>query len=231
VSRDGWLSEQLRRYTTEMTTSPLYLLPRNPPAPLPAALPNGLTSDDADRIAEAIAAARTESTRKIYAYTWGQWARWCAGRGLASLPGDPAALCAYLTERAERRRGHGGYGDIGACAPCIQEEGRYLGDARNHYEPKARAWDPQSSGGEHWQREKRGTYQLGRQNHQWQWKEAAASCGVHRDAAHQRTAEGIENDSPPIYRCAAYSTVWPSESPRVSWRLGYLEPAPVGTGV
>jgi integrase len=101
VSRDGWLSEQLRRYTTEMTTSPLYLLPRNPPAPLPAALPNGLTSDDADRIAEAIAAARTESTRKIYAYTWGQWARWCAGRGLASLPGDPAALCAYLTERAE----------------------------------------------------------------------------------------------------------------------------------
>ena len=26
--------------------------------------------------------------------------RWCAARGLTPLPGDPAALCAYLTERA-----------------------------------------------------------------------------------------------------------------------------------
>jgi integrase len=60
----------------------------------------GVTSEDADRIAEAIAAARTESTRKIYAYLWGQWAHWCASRGLAPLPGDPAALCAFLTERA-----------------------------------------------------------------------------------------------------------------------------------
>ena len=72
-----------------MTTSPLYLLPRNP-SPLQVALPSALTEVDADRIAAAITAARTESTRRIYTYTWGQWSRWCAGRGLSPLPGDPA---------------------------------------------------------------------------------------------------------------------------------------------
>lgn len=59
-----------------------------------------LTDADADRIAAAIDAARTQSTRRVYAYTWGQWARWCTARNLSPLPGDPAALCAYLTQRA-----------------------------------------------------------------------------------------------------------------------------------
>jgi hypothetical protein len=43
---------------------------------------------------------RYAATRRVYAYRWGQWARWCTTRGLNPLPGDPAALCAYLTERA-----------------------------------------------------------------------------------------------------------------------------------
>lgn len=84
-----------------MTSSPLSLRPKDPPAPLHVPVPSGLTLADTDRIAAAIGAARTASTRRVYAYTWGQWARWCAGRGLTPLPGDPAALCAYLTERAE----------------------------------------------------------------------------------------------------------------------------------
>ncbi|GAB6987783.1 hypothetical protein JCM10369A_43090 [Nocardioides pyridinolyticus] len=54
--------------------------------------PDTLTDQDADRIAAAIDAARTESTRRVYAYTWGQWARWCAARELSPLPGDPAAV-------------------------------------------------------------------------------------------------------------------------------------------
>jgi hypothetical protein len=62
--------------------------------------PDTLTDQDAARIAATIDAARTESTRRVYAYTWGQWARWCAARELSALPDDPAALCAYLTERA-----------------------------------------------------------------------------------------------------------------------------------
>lgn len=70
------------------------------PAALAVAQPVALTTVEADRIAAAISAARTESTRRVHAYTWGQWARWCAARNLSPLPGNPAALCAYLTERA-----------------------------------------------------------------------------------------------------------------------------------
>lgn len=100
-SGETWLEEQLRRYTADMTT----LIPADPPAtPIEprscTVRPTTLTEQDADRIAAAICAARTESTRRVYAYTWGQWARWCAARGLRPLPGDPAALCAYPTQRA-----------------------------------------------------------------------------------------------------------------------------------
>ena len=61
---------------------------------------HGLTADDAARITTAISAAPAESTRTVYALAWRVWERWGAARGLAPLPGDPAALCAYLTERA-----------------------------------------------------------------------------------------------------------------------------------
>ena len=103
MSSGAWLDERSRRYTAGMTT----LIPAVPAAttttlaPLAEnALPVTLTDLDADRIASAISAARTESTRRVYAYTWGQWARWCAARNISPLPGDPGALCAYLTERA-----------------------------------------------------------------------------------------------------------------------------------
>jgi site-specific recombinase XerC len=71
------------------------------------ALPAGLTDVDAARITAAIAAARTESTRTVYAQAWSQWERWCAARGIPALPGDPLALCAYLTERAEAGKATG----------------------------------------------------------------------------------------------------------------------------
>ncbi|MEP6816458.1 MAG: hypothetical protein ABI873_12990 [Marmoricola sp.] len=61
----------------------------------------GLTDDDAARVATALSAARTESTRAVYAHAWSQWERWCATRGAAALPADPGAVCAYLAERAE----------------------------------------------------------------------------------------------------------------------------------
>jgi integrase len=62
----------------------------------------GPTEDDATRIAAAIAANHAETTRKVYAHAWRQWVCWCAGRGLVPFPADPAAVCAYLTERAEQ---------------------------------------------------------------------------------------------------------------------------------
>lgn len=69
--------------------------------PEPSALPPGLTELDAARITRAIAAAKSETTRRVYAQVWGHWERWCARRETRPLPADPLALAAYLTERAE----------------------------------------------------------------------------------------------------------------------------------
>jgi integrase len=60
----------------------------------------GLTETDAQRIAAALTAAVTESTRTVYAHHWRGWERWCAARGIAPLPAAPAAICAYLAHRA-----------------------------------------------------------------------------------------------------------------------------------
>ena len=98
----GWLTWQLPSYTARMTNLLRADLRAASVELAPViAEPDALTDQDAARIASAIDAARTESTRRVYAYTWGQWARWCAARNISPLPGDPAALCAYLTERAE----------------------------------------------------------------------------------------------------------------------------------
>lgn len=56
--------------------------------------------DDAVRIGAALDAAHAESTRRLYTHTWRVWDRWCAARGISALPADPAALAAYLVERA-----------------------------------------------------------------------------------------------------------------------------------
>jgi hypothetical protein len=64
----------------------------------------GLTGEDANRIAAALAATHAASTRKAYAFAWRRWVRWCAGRGIVPFPAQPAAVCAYLTECAERGR-------------------------------------------------------------------------------------------------------------------------------
>lgn len=63
-------------------------------------LPAGLRVEEAVRIAGAITAAHAESTRTMYDWAWSQWERWCHARGAATLPAEPALVCAYLTERA-----------------------------------------------------------------------------------------------------------------------------------
>lgn len=86
-----------------MTTTPE--TPPAPPSPQPAAPAvelAGLTPTDAARITEAIAANYAPNTLHAYAWAWSHWFAWCAGRGLESLPATPAAVCAYLTERAEQ---------------------------------------------------------------------------------------------------------------------------------
>ena len=63
-------------------------------------LPDGLTVEDALRIAEAVASTLAESTRHVYGHGWRQWERWCSARQTTALPASPAMICAYLTQRA-----------------------------------------------------------------------------------------------------------------------------------
>ena len=63
-------------------------------------VPAGLTVADATRIAEAMSACHADSTRTIYAGAWQRWERWCTVRDIEPMPAHPAAICAYLTERA-----------------------------------------------------------------------------------------------------------------------------------
>jgi site-specific recombinase XerD len=86
-------------------------------AETPTSLPSGLTEADTERITAVIAAARTEATRHVYAQVWNQWERWCDARGIPALPGDPLALCAYLTERAEAGRA---IGTLDMCCTAIR---------------------------------------------------------------------------------------------------------------
>ena len=62
----------------------------------------GLTATDAARIGAAMRVALAESTRAVYAHAWRGWERWCIARAINPLPGSPAAICAYLVERAEQ---------------------------------------------------------------------------------------------------------------------------------
>lgn len=101
------------RYNPAMTLSSMdstEFAPTDLPLPGPPRRPQesplgrwtGLTEDDADRIAAALAANHAETTRTVYAYAWRRWVSWCAGRGIVPFPAEPAAICAYLTECAEQ---------------------------------------------------------------------------------------------------------------------------------
>lgn len=68
------------------------------PGPAPRPRP-GLTDEDLERITAASGAARAPGTHRIYQYAWQQWATWCADRGFDPLPADPAAMCAFMTQR------------------------------------------------------------------------------------------------------------------------------------
>ncbi|MGH3414661.1 MAG: site-specific integrase [Marmoricola sp.] len=74
--------------------------PTLPVPTLATDLPDGLTVEEAIRIAEAISATHAESTRAVYRCMWGQWERWCQARGVVPMPASPAMICAYLTDRA-----------------------------------------------------------------------------------------------------------------------------------
>lgn len=62
----------------------------------------GLTPIDATRIEAAMTAAIADSTRTVYTHAWRTWERWCTTRQITPLPAASAAVCAYLTVRADQ---------------------------------------------------------------------------------------------------------------------------------
>ena len=62
----------------------------------------GVTTVDHSRVAAALEAATSKNTRRVYYSGWERWHRWAADRGAQLMPADPAAVAAYLAERAEQ---------------------------------------------------------------------------------------------------------------------------------
>ena len=67
----------------------------------PATLTPGLTTADADRIADALDNSQAANTTRAYASQWARFTAWADGRGVSPLPVAPDALAAYFVERAE----------------------------------------------------------------------------------------------------------------------------------
>ena len=85
---------------------------------------DGLRTADLKRVAAAIDAEVSQSTRTTYASGWRSWEAWCRRRGLVPLPADPDALAAYLTERADAGLCNGTLdGDCAAIAHRHRQEG------------------------------------------------------------------------------------------------------------
>lgn len=61
----------------------------------------GLPSTDAERVAASLAAANSPNTIRAYRGTWKRWHDWASRRGCQTVPAAPAAVVAYITERAE----------------------------------------------------------------------------------------------------------------------------------
>jgi len=62
----------------------------NPPAPV-----------DRQRLQEAMASARSASTRRCYRSQWNLWRQWAQARGHNIMPAAPMAVADYLLDRAE----------------------------------------------------------------------------------------------------------------------------------
>ena len=76
----------------------------SPNAAAPALTGTGvqLRADDQERINRALRDARAPNTWRAYSGAWQRWAAWAVDRGHRQLPADPAAVAAFLADRAEQ---------------------------------------------------------------------------------------------------------------------------------
>jgi len=68
---------------------------------VPADLPDGVTIEDAEEVAQLADEDRRPSTRRVYESKWGLFEAFCEGRDVASLPASEEIVGVYLKERAK----------------------------------------------------------------------------------------------------------------------------------
>jgi integrase len=121
----------VRGYNLRMTTTANPSATPSAPSSALAAELAGLTPTDAARITDAIAANYAPNTLHAYAWARSHWAAWCAGRDLDPLPATPAAVCAYLVERAEQGVAFGTI-SLACCAIAFEHRRAGLVDPTVH---------------------------------------------------------------------------------------------------
>ena len=70
----------------------------------PAAGPLEALRPELEAAAGYVADAKATNTRRAYAADWAAFQAWCAARGVAALPADPATVAAYLAGMADAGR-------------------------------------------------------------------------------------------------------------------------------
>ena len=75
-----------------MSTNTALAAPVSPATPAPV---------DRQRLQEAMASARSASTRRCYRSQWNLWQEWAEARGHIALPAQPLAVADYLLDRAQ----------------------------------------------------------------------------------------------------------------------------------
>ena len=75
-----------------MSTNAALPVPLSPATPAPG---------DRRRLQEAMASARSASTRRCYRSQWNLWRQWAAARGHEVMPAAPVAVADFLLDRAE----------------------------------------------------------------------------------------------------------------------------------
>jgi len=68
---------------------------------LPAELPAGVTTEDAEEVADLANEDRRPSTRRVYKSKWDLFTSFCADRDATALPAAPEIIGVYLKERAK----------------------------------------------------------------------------------------------------------------------------------
>ena len=60
-----------------------------------------LPEEQRSRVSDALGAAYSEGTRRVYDSHWASWLRWADNLGAMPLPAAPVHVAAYIADRAE----------------------------------------------------------------------------------------------------------------------------------